>query len=77
MHVENSLPPQMMPKPKPKDSSRVKPGSKDIIRGATTALFQARARYQQAHKVFQTAEDAFKKTILAALAADDAEDVAE
>jgi hypothetical protein len=65
-----------MPKPNPKVSSRVKQGSKVIIKEATLALFQARAVYQQSRKVFQTAEDAFKKTILAALAADDAEDVA-
>ncbi len=69
-----------MPKYNPKESARVKKGSKDTTKQATTSFFQARAVYQaadkQAHKVFQAAEDAFKKTIFAALDADDAEDAA-
>jgi hypothetical protein len=69
-----------MPKPNPKESAKVKPGSKAIIKQAITDFSLASAIHQaaekRARKIFKAAEAAFQKAILAALDADDAEDAA-
>jgi hypothetical protein len=64
-----------MPKANPKACTGLKTYSKDAIKQAYT-IYRAARNVLQARKVFQAAEDAFKRTIFAALAADDAEDAA-